>query len=86
LTKEEQEQLRTFLNAHPKVTQRGKYLFELDGREVDFTPASTLPESAKDWAAIQAEVLGWLGNMPLALRIDKRLADRRFRKRREGLG
>ncbi len=85
LTAEETDQLRSFLNANPRITQQSRYVFDLDGRKVDFSAAADLPDSPKSWTALNGAVIGWLGNMPFALKIDKRMGDKNLKKRRSGL-
>jgi alpha-galactosidase len=82
---QEQEALRTYLNTNPVVEQMSRYVFRLDDRTVDFTPAVSLPEAPKGWTAVWASILGWLANMPFILRLNKRMDDRKFRKRRESI-
>jgi len=85
MTSQEREQLRAFLNASPKVKQVDRYVFKLDDRIVDFSPVVLLPGHPKGWTWIWASILGWLANIPFILKINKRMDDRKFRKRREGI-
>jgi len=85
MTSQEREQLRAFLNASPKVKQVDRYVFKLDDLIVDFSPVVLLPGHPKGWTWIWASILGWLANIPFILKINKRMDDRKFRKRREGI-
>jgi hypothetical protein len=85
MTKNEVNELRSFLNANPKVKQTGRYTFQLDGRTVDFTPAISLPNKKTGLLGLWAEFLAWLGDIHFVLRIFKILDDRAIRKRRASL-
>lgn len=81
LTPEEYEQIRAFLLAEPTVTQRSRYVYQLDGRIVDFSSAVSLPNPPQGIAALRAEFLGWLGNRQFVLRILKTMDDNALQKR-----
>ncbi|MBI3162279.1 MAG: alpha-galactosidase [Chloroflexi bacterium] len=85
MTKDEYEHLRSYLNTNPEIRQAGRYIFEIDGRRVDFTSATQLPETAKGLSALWGAFLGWLGDFHFVLRIFKMLDDRTLRKRRASL-
>jgi len=85
LTQNEMRHLRQFLNTTPKVTQIGRYVFQIDDRIVDFTPAISLPETKFGLLGLWAAFLGWLGDRQFVLRFFKMLDDRALRKRRAGL-
>jgi alpha-galactosidase len=85
MTKNELDELRSFLNATPKVEQTGRYSFNLDNRAVDFTSAVSLPNIKTGTLALWAAFLSWLGDRHLVLRIFKMLDNNAMRKRRENL-
>ncbi|MDP1714006.1 MAG: alpha-galactosidase [Anaerolineales bacterium] len=85
MTNDELGQLRSFLNTNPKVKQVGRYIFQIDGRIVNFTSATSMPEIPKGLTALWAAFLGWLGDRHFVLRIFKKLDDNALRKRRAGL-
>ncbi|MHB8776531.1 MAG: glycoside hydrolase family 36 protein [Anaerolineales bacterium] len=85
MTSDELDQLRSFLNANPKVKQMGRYIFQIDDRTVDFTSATSMPEIPKGLVALWAAFLGWLGDRHFVLRIFKMLDDKALRKRRASL-
>lgn len=85
MTKEELAQMRSFLESNPKVKQADRYLFHLDDRMVDFTPAASLPEIPTGLVWIWANFLSWLGDFPFVLRIFKMLDDKALKKRRASL-
>jgi len=57
----EREKVREFLETVPKVQKRKRYEFQIDGREVDFSPAIPIPTSnlgipvwlAKNWGLLK---------------------------------
>ena len=85
ITPEEREQLRNFLAEDPKIEKIGRYIFRIDERVVDFTPAMSLPREPKGLEHLWAEFLGWLGNIPFVLLLFKARDDRALKKRRAGL-
>ena len=85
MTKNEFDELRSFLNTTPKVEQTGRYTFQLDDRSVDFTSAISLPNKKTGILGLWAEFLAWLGDIHFVLRIFKMLDDREMRKRRASL-
>jgi len=85
MTPEDREELRNFLEINPKVTQTDRYIFHIDDRVVDFTPAISLPQIPRGATALWAAFLGWLGDFPFVLRIFKALDDKALRKRRASL-
>jgi alpha-galactosidase len=85
MTNNELDQLRSFLEANPKVKQTGRYIFQVNDRTVDFTSATSMPEIPKGLTALWAAFLGWLGDRHFVLRIFKMLDDNALRKRRASL-
>jgi len=85
MTKNELDELRSFLNTTPKVEQTGRYTFRLDDRAVDFTSAMSLPNKKTGMPALCAAFLSWMGDRHLVLKIYKILDDGNLRKRRTGL-
>jgi len=85
MTKDETDELRSFLNSTPKVEQTGRYTFRLNDREVDFTSAMSLPKKKTGTLALLARFLSWMGDRHLVLRINKMLDDGKMRKRRNSL-
>jgi hypothetical protein len=85
MTKGELAQMRSFLESNPKVKQAGRYLFQLDDRTVDFTPAASLPEIPTGLTWLWASFLSWLGDFPFVLRLFKMLDDKALMKRRKSL-
>jgi alpha-galactosidase len=85
MTKDELDELRSFLNSTPKVEQTGRYTFFLDDRAVDFTSAISLPKKKTGTLALLAGFLSWMGDRHLVLKIFKILDDGKYRKRREKL-
>ena len=85
MTPPEREQLRAFLKAAPDVRQVDRYVYSIDDRTVDFSPAVSLPGPTRGWTAVWASILGWLANIPLVLKIYLRIEGRKISKRRESL-
>jgi len=77
----ELDELRDFLDAKPKVTRTNRYIFQVDGRMVDFTSAVELPKVPKGLTALWGKIVGWLGDRYLILRLYKVLHLAKFRKR-----
>jgi len=69
LSADEKKALRNFLEADPVITQSGGYTFQIDGRNVDFSPAMSMPNPAAGWDAIARVFIGWLGNQGWALKL-----------------
>jgi alpha-galactosidase len=80
-TPAERNQVREFLLAQPEAAQLSRYVYKLDSRIVDFSPVVELPKPPKGFTALWAELLGWLGNWEVVLKILKLLDDRALRKR-----
>jgi alpha-galactosidase len=60
LNKNETEVLRAFLETSPKVERKGRYQYEIDGRNLDFGPAVPIPASNMNipiWLAKNAGLL-----------------------------
>jgi len=85
LTTDEREQVETFLNADPKIEQKSRYVFHLDGRPADFTSAVSLPLWPTGLITLWATFLGWLGGFPAVLRILKKFDDKSLKRRRANL-
>ncbi len=68
LSATERKALRAFLEETNHVVPLDAYRFQIDGRLVDFSPAVPLPSPVRGWPALQAALLGWLGNQPWVLR------------------
>ncbi|MDD2921809.1 MAG: alpha-galactosidase [Anaerolineales bacterium] len=83
MTAEEREEARAFLNLTPQVERTGRYTFKIDDRVADFTSAIALPTPPQGLLALWAEILSWLGNQPLVLKIFKRMDDAALTKRRD---
>jgi alpha-galactosidase len=85
LTTEEREQVEQFLNANPEIEQVGRYVFKLDGRTADFTSAVSLPLWPTGLVTLWATFLGWLGSVPIILRVLKTIDDNSMKKTRASL-
>ena len=85
LTEDEREELRTFLEAIPKVTRTGRYTFRLDDREVDFSSAMPTATQPRGFVALASATLGWLGNQDWAMRLLHRLAKHALERRKKEL-
>ncbi|HUH96408.1 MAG TPA: glycoside hydrolase family 36 protein [Anaerolineales bacterium] len=85
LTSGEREDLRAFLEAKPGVKQMAQYVFQIDGRPVDFSAALPLPEAPSGAEAIQAALVGWLGNHGWALKINDKMGRDALEKMKKGL-
>ena len=79
------DQLRSFLNATPKIEQTGRYTFHIDDSIVDFTSATSLPDIPKGLTALWGRLVGWLGDRYFLLRMYKVLNLGRFRKRKSNI-
>ena len=73
LTSDERKSLHTFLESKPRVKQISRHTFQIDDQIVGFSTAMPLPEKLKGWDAIQAVVIGWLGNQSLGLKINDKM-------------
>jgi alpha-galactosidase len=76
----QRKELRTFLEAKPKVERTGRYTFTLDHREVDFSPAIPLPAPPRGLDALRGAIMGWVGNQGWAMRLVNRLKKRKLQK------
>lgn len=70
LNSDERERLGSFLKDNPEIKRLSRYAFRIDGRTVDFSSAAPLPERPRGYTAMKADMLGWLANRKLALKID----------------
>jgi alpha-galactosidase len=68
LTSNERDRLLAFLQTEPRVRQISSYIFEIDGRAVDFSEVVPLPHIPGPIDAIQGSILGWLANYHWILR------------------
>ena len=60
ITPQEHAELKNFLIENPKIEQIGRYVFRIDDREVDFTPAVSLPPHPKGLTSCGRNSLaGW---------------------------
>ena len=85
MTKNELDELRSFLNSTPKIKQTGRYTFDLNGHIADFTSALSLPNKKTGMLALWAAFLSWMGDRHLVLKIFKMLDDEKLRKRKNSL-
>ena len=85
MTKNEHEELYSFLDTKRTVSQINRYIFRVDDRNVDFTSAVELPEVPKGLTALWGRIVGWLGDRSSILRLYKILDLGRLRKRRSTL-
>ena len=74
------EILRTFLECKPKITRIGRHIFQIDDQIVDFSAAMSLPEKLKGWDAVQAALVGWLGNQGWGLKINDKMGKEALEK------
>ena len=85
MTKDEHDELRSFLGTKRKVVRTGRYIFHVNDCVVDFTSAIELPEVPEGLTALWGRLLGWLGDRYVILRMYKVLNLGKFRKRRSTL-
>ncbi|MBI5965957.1 MAG: alpha-galactosidase [Chloroflexi bacterium] len=85
MTRNELDELRSFLNATPRVKQTGRYTFQIDDRTVDFTSVVSLPNTKTGLLGLWAAFLGWLGDRQFVLRFFTLLDNRALKKRRASL-
>jgi alpha-galactosidase len=81
LNPDEREELRDFLEASPKAEQLSRYVFSIDGREVDFTSEILLPTPAGGVDIFGRLFMGWVSDQRWALRVFDWLKRRILRKR-----
>jgi alpha-galactosidase len=65
--------IRTWLEASPAIHRTSRYTFNIGGRSVDFSRAMPLPSIPRYFSALLGEILGWLGNRILILKLWHRL-------------
>lgn len=82
MTLEEREALRRFLEHEAVVKRVAPYVYEIDGQRVDFSRDVKLPPAALGLTALWGAFLGWLGSLPLVLRVLKKLDDDALRQRK----
>jgi alpha-galactosidase len=85
LSENERKDLLAFLGAQPAIQRTDRYTFTLDEREVDFSPAMTLPQTPKGIDVILSSLIGWLGNRTCVLRLFDKLGKRAMQKAKKGL-
>ncbi len=85
LTPDERKSLHTFLESNPKAKQISRNAFQIDDQIVDFSTAMPLPEKLKGWDAIQAVVIGWLGNQSWGLKINDKMGKDMLEKMRKNI-
>ncbi len=79
-TEKERSYLRSFLNSKPQVERTGRYIFTLDDRKVDFSPAMDLPKTTL-LERILGALLGWAGSTPFILRTLNKLGEKEIEKK-----
>ncbi len=84
-TAQERHELLAFLEAQPVLQRTGRYTFQLDGHEVDFSPAMSAPKPPVGMRALLNAILGWVGNQTWALRLLDRLGKRGLEKMKQEL-
>jgi alpha-galactosidase len=85
LNASERQELRTFLEARPKVERTGRSAFELDGRKVDFGQAMPLPSPPSGLDILSSMFLGWVGDQGWALKVLDQQGKRALQKRLKNL-
>jgi len=81
----ERRELRTFLEASPRVEQTGNYTFRVGGQEVDFRQAVLLPGPPRGVDYFAGGALGWIANHGWALRLFDQLNKNSLQKLRKKL-
>lgn len=69
LSDEESARLRAFLESESAIERTGRFTYLLDGRQVDFSPATLLPEPPQGLKLLASEFLGWVGNWEWAMKL-----------------
>jgi len=69
LTDDQRKSLRLFLEYKPTIKQTSPYVFKIDERIVDFSPAMPLPKPPAGFDAILGKIAGCLGNYGWAIKI-----------------
>ncbi|HEY2981947.1 MAG TPA: glycoside hydrolase family 36 protein [Anaerolineales bacterium] len=69
LSAKELEELRTFLKAAPKVRQLDLYKYQIDQRDLDFSPFVTIPTPLKGAESLAGHFVGWAAGQPIVLKI-----------------
>jgi len=67
------------------IEQTGMYTFRINGRDVDFSSALSLPELPGGSEALAGEGLGWLANHGWALKIHDATSRKAFKKIKQSL-
>jgi alpha-galactosidase len=68
LKSDEQEKLRSFLSTRSTINQVSRYVFKVDGKTVDFSPAIPLARQPTGLELIKRFITGWLGNQAWILK------------------
>jgi alpha-galactosidase len=76
----ERKDLHNFLETMPEIKRTGRYTFSLDGRQVDFSPAMTLPSPPRGLDTLGSACLGWLGNQGWAIKLLDRIGKKQLQK------
>ncbi len=85
LTPSEREELRSFLEARPRVKRTGRFTYSLDNLEVNFSPAISLPEFPRGFDALARTILGLVANQGWAMKLMDRLSKSALQKMRHTL-
>ena len=85
LTNEEREYLHKFLEMKPDIQKTGKYTYAIDGREVDFSEALSLPGPSRGFVALVSAILGWVGNFSFVLKVLNKLGKQAAEKVKKDL-
>jgi alpha-galactosidase len=77
---DERESLRAFLNLKPVIDQVSRYVYKVDDRIVDFSPAISLPGTPGGFDLIQGIIMAWLGDQGWALNFLDKLHQNSLKK------
>ena len=64
----ERQTIKEFLSRQPEIVQNGRYDFSIDGRQVDFSSAMSLPKAPAGINLLTSLLIGWLGSQPPILK------------------
>jgi alpha-galactosidase len=85
LSADERQELRAFLEANPRVERTGRHTYQVDGRNVDFSPAMPLPAPPRGLDVLGMAFMGWVGSQGWALKLLDWLGKRALQKMKESL-